>query len=46
MLPDGRLASGAWDNTIRLWDVTSRGKITVPDVKHHRSRLGRMERKE
>jgi WD40 repeat protein len=23
LLPDGRLASGADDNTIRLWDVTS-----------------------
>ena len=23
LLPDGRLASGAWDNTIRLWDVAA-----------------------
>ena len=23
MLPDGRLASGSDDNTIRLWDVTA-----------------------
>jgi WD40 repeat protein len=23
MLPDGRLASVSWDNTIRLWDVTA-----------------------
>jgi WD40 repeat protein len=27
LLPDGRLASGAWDNTIRLWDVTSGAEI-------------------
>ena len=23
LLPDGRLASGAYDNTIRLWDVAA-----------------------
>ncbi len=30
MLPDGRLASGSEDNTIRLWDVTERRRERPP----------------
>jgi len=28
VLPGGRLVSGAYDNTIRLWDLESRREIT------------------
>ena len=32
VLPDGRLASGAADNTIRLWDLHSLKEITRLEV--------------
>ena len=32
LLPDGRLASGAHDNTIRLWDVTNEVELTRLEI--------------
>jgi len=32
VLPDGRLASGSYDNTIRLWDVAVQREISRLEV--------------
>jgi WD40 repeat protein len=32
VLPDGRLASGSSDNTVRIWDVKSGAEITRLEV--------------
>jgi len=32
LLPDGRLASGSIDNTIRLWDVVTRAETARLEV--------------
>ncbi|MFI5458278.1 MAG: WD40 repeat domain-containing protein, partial [Isosphaerales bacterium] len=35
--PDGRLASSAWDKTIRLWDPASRQTLLI--LKGHAGRI-------
>ena len=32
VLPDGRLASGSSDNTIRLWDIAARREIVRLEI--------------
>jgi WD40 repeat protein len=34
-LPDGKLASGAWDGTVRIWDVASGAHLAIFAVQRH-----------
>ena len=34
VLPDGRLASGSYDNTVRVWDVSDGGSCALTQSGH------------
>jgi WD40 repeat protein len=36
-LKDGRLISGSWDNTIRIWDTSQQPPVVVKTLRGHRS---------